>query len=249
MKAWEDKELELAISMIESKKTYKEISEKLNRSERSIREKLRRNGYKYFDFIDIYENLKCMECNEIFTDKKVNNRKFCTRSCSVKFNNKFKIKDGSYAVKNSIDKNCKFCSKTLLNKERVKTFCNTKCQKSYERIIIYKKIEDGTYEYKSSRKYKDYLIEKYDNKCMKCNWCEINKVTGKVPIQLEHIDGNSNNNNLDNLELLCPNCHSLTETYGYLNKGNGRDERKKYRDSIKNLTLDELIEIKIKMLK
>ena len=84
---------------------------------------------------------------------------------------------------------------------------------------------------------------------MKCNWCEINKVTGKVPIQLEHIDGNSNNNNLDNLELLCPNCHSLTETYGYLNKGNGRDERKKYRDSIKNLTLDELIEIKIKMLK
>lgn len=62
---------------------------------------------------------------------------------------------------------------------------------------------------------------------MKCGWSKINPTTGKVPIQLEHIDGNSENNSLDNLKLLCPNCHSLTSTYGALNKGNGRKNRKR----------------------
>jgi len=76
---------------------------------------------------------------------------------------------------------------------------------------------------------------------MYCGWCEVNKVTGNVPIQLEHIDGDSKNNSLDNLKLLCPNCHSLTPTYGYLNKGNGRSERKKYRDFLKKKTIEELL--------
>ena len=39
---------------------------------------------------------------------------------------------------------------------------------------------------------------------MDCGWCEKNIVTNKVPIELEHIDGNSENNSLDNLKLLCP---------------------------------------------
>jgi 5-methylcytosine-specific restriction endonuclease McrA len=61
---------------------------------------------------------------------------------------------------------------------------------------------------------------------MDCGWCEINPITNKVPIQLEHIDGNSENNSLDNLKILCPNCHSLTPTFGALNKGNGRELRR-----------------------
>lgn len=34
-----------------------------------------------------------------------------------------------------------------------------------------------------------------------------------IPIELEHIDGNHNNNELSNLTILCPNCHSLTATH------------------------------------
>ena len=34
-----------------------------------------------------------------------------------------------------------------------------------------------------------------------------------MPLELDHIDGNSDNNQLDNLRLLCPNCHSFTSTY------------------------------------
>jgi 5-methylcytosine-specific restriction endonuclease McrA len=74
---------------------------------------------------------------------------------------------------------------------------------------------------------KKYLIEKYGEKCMECGWDEKHPITGNVPIELEHIDGNSKNNELKNLKLLCPNCHSLTPTYKALNKGNGRHNRMK----------------------
>lgn len=47
-----------------------------------------------------------------------------------------------------------------------------------------------------------------------------------IPIELDHIDGNPENNELDNLRLICPNCHAQTPTYKGANKGNGRHERK-----------------------
>lgn len=53
----------------------------------------------------------------------------------------------------------------------------------------------------------------------KCNNCELTDWLGNhIPLELEHIDGNSSNNLLENLELLCPNCHSLTDTYRGKNK-------------------------------
>lgn len=78
----------------------------------------------------------------------------------------------------------------------------------------------------SNKTAKLYLIKKFGEKCMDCGWSEKNRVTGKCPIELEHIDGDSENNNLDNLKLLCPNCHSLTPTYKALNKGRGRYKRR-----------------------
>jgi hypothetical protein len=52
-----------------------------------------------------------------------------------------------------------------------------------------------------------------ENKCSKCGlgpeW------NGEpLTIQLDHIDGNRKNFNLTNLRMLCPNCHTQTETYG-----------------------------------
>ena len=40
-----------------------------------------------------------------------------------------------------------------------------------------------------------------------------------IPLELEHKNGNRNDNRLDNLELLCPNCHALTPTYRGRNIG------------------------------
>jgi hypothetical protein len=44
-------------------------------------------------------------------------------------------------------------------------------------------------------------------------------------VEVEHIDGDWQNNNPENLILLCPNCHSLTPTYRGLNRGRGRARR------------------------
>lgn len=70
-----------------------------------------------------------------------------------------------------------------------------------------------------------YLFQKYDNKCVRCNWSEINKYSGKIPLEIEHIDGDYKNNSESNLVLICPNCHSLTSTFRSLNKGKGRNRK------------------------
>ena len=52
-----------------------------------------------------------------------------------------------------------------------------------------------------------------------CNKCGINEWQGfKIPLELEHKDGNTTNNIRDNLEGLCPNCHSITDTWRGRNK-------------------------------
>ena len=54
----------------------------------------------------------------------------------------------------------------------------------------------------------------------RCEMCGITEWNGKpTPIELDHIDGNHNNNNLDNLRILCPNCHAQTDNYRGKNKG------------------------------
>ena len=68
---------------------------------------------------------------------------------------------------------------------------------------------------------KKYLIEDIGIP-NKCALCSISQWRGKnITLELDHIDGNSSNNELSNLRLLCPNCHSQTDTFRgkTINKG------------------------------
>ena len=58
------------------------------------------------------------------------------------------------------------------------------------------------------------LLEKY-NVPYKCSCCGMGHIWNKQPLQLhlDHIDGDSLNDNIDNLRLICPNCHTQTDTY------------------------------------
>jgi hypothetical protein len=52
-----------------------------------------------------------------------------------------------------------------------------------------------------------------------CEICEISEWNGNIlSMQLDHIDGNPHNHLLNNLRMICPNCHSQTETYCGKNK-------------------------------
>jgi 5-methylcytosine-specific restriction endonuclease McrA len=52
--------------------------------------------------------------------------------------------------------------------------------------------------------------------CEKCELIKWNNLP--IPLELNHKDGNRFNHNLENLELLCPNCHAQTDTYRGKNK-------------------------------
>jgi hypothetical protein len=79
-----------------------------------------------------------------------------------------------------------------------------------------------------NRHIRRYLFEKYGSRCTKCDWAQVHPITGRVPLTVEHLDGDWKNNSEDNLTLLCPNCHSLTLTFGSLNRGRGRPRRPSY---------------------
>ena len=77
-----------------------------------------------------------------------------------------------------------------------------------------------------------YLLIKANNKCSKCGFEGYNPVSHKTILQIHHIDGNADNCKEDNLQVLCPNCHAMTDTYMSLNKGkSARTER--YRKRVK----------------
>jgi 5-methylcytosine-specific restriction endonuclease McrA len=72
---------------------------------------------------------------------------------------------------------------------------------------------------------REYMCIKAGHKCQKCSWDKIHPTTGRVPLEVNHIDGDPSNTVESNLEAICPNCHALTPTFKNLNKGRGRSGR------------------------
>ena len=66
----------------------------------------------------------------------------------------------------------------------------------------------------SSRRF--LINEVAHGKCQQCGWCERNPVTGNLALDIDHINGDHSDNRFENLRVLCPNCHALTPTYGFI---------------------------------
>jgi hypothetical protein len=126
---------------------------------------------------------------------------------------------------------CSYCGKRL--NPPATTYCSNKCQADKQYLIyieMWKNNEVNGTRGINTQNFSGhlirYLIDMGGNKCSICGWSQINPNTGRVPLEIDHIDGNSENNNEDNLRLLCPNCHALTPGFRNLNKGKGRKWRR-----------------------
>ena len=134
--------------------------------------------------------------------------------------------------------NCKYCNKE--NKPKKNTYnlyCNNKCQglfRWYNETVP--KIE-ANIKTSGPKTLKKYISEFVGEICALCK-------TGPewnglfLSLQLDHVDGNSDNDCISNLRLLCPNCHSQTDTFSGKLKVKKQTKRnsylrkyKKYEDS------------------
>ena len=125
---------------------------------------------------------------------------------------------------------CLNCGKELVNTRNTKhKYCSNTCQHQYMYKEWVKQYKEDNSIAKSTKwgqipaQLRQYIFEKFENKCCLCGWSQINPHTNTLPLEIDHIDGNSENNSEDNLRLICPNCHSLTANYRGANRGNGRN--------------------------
>lgn len=120
-------------------------------------------------------------------------------------------------------KSCLMCNKSLVGHQQ--KFCSSKCAGQYKTYCTIHDWEQYPEKYKYPLSYKfikEYLKSIRGNECELCGWNVINPYTGLVPLQLHHINGDCTDNHIENLQLLCPNCHSLTENFGAKNKGKSK---------------------------
>jgi Zn finger protein HypA/HybF involved in hydrogenase expression len=119
---------------------------------------------------------------------------------------------------------CLSCKKEhTTKKNHMNMYCNNTCQQDYKFLKeTLPKFKKG--EISNRRTLHRCLKETKGYVCVSCN---NNGMYNNMPLslQLDHIDGNAGNNDPKNLRLLCPNCHSQTETFVAKNKGNGRGSR------------------------
>ena len=123
--------------------------------------------------------------------------------------------------------NCLHCNKEKeikkTSREDTNKYCSLQCQKEFQFFnVTLPRFYTG--ELHTRRTIKSVLVHLFGNKCVLCG--NTGEYNGKpLALQLDHADGNAGNDMPDNVRLLCPNCHSQTDTYVAKNKGYGRGSR------------------------
>ncbi len=115
---------------------------------------------------------------------------------------------------------CIECGKeNLWGRSKTNKFCDNRCQGNWQwKNVTIPRIEAGECTHNSALVLKRYLVEKFGEVCSDCG--QTNSWNNKpLVLQLDHIDGDSDNNFPNNVRLICPNCHTQTDNFGSKGKG------------------------------
>jgi len=141
--------------------------------------------------------MKCKKCGKEH-DGSFGSGKFCSRACA---NSRIRTEETKKKISKGVLKsewwlNCDYSHNSSLEKIE-KTKQTWKAKRDFSKAHIWS--------------IKKWIKEERGNKCEECGITEW--LGNPITMEVEHIDGNKNNNNLDNLKVLCPNCHSQTPTW------------------------------------
>ena len=172
----------------------------------------------------------CKQCSDPIAFEKRYRNIFCGSSCAASYNNvlypkrgvsphrKIIIKNGKPKIQYiRYERTCEICRILFITVNPSGLFCSSGCRHEHKfRTEKHDAFLEG--KIKKSSVLRKMLVIDNGNKCVECKTSSIwnNK---HLTLQVDHVDGNSDNNLPNNLRLLCPNCHSQTETFGKRNQG------------------------------
>ena len=137
---------------------------------------------------------------------------------------------------------CNFCGNQFeyFKSQSSGKYCGLKCsaagRKTEEHSRMLKEFKNGKLKKRDS--IRKLLTEQRGYNCEICGIWEHN---GKsITLQVDHIDGNPDNNLPKNVRLLCPNCHSQTDTYKGGNKGKLKNDQRNVNLRKRYATLRDL---------
>ena len=156
--------------------------------------------------------MKCIKCNKEH-DGSFGSGKYCSRACA---NSRVRTEETKKKISEGVKTSVKFVEG---NKQK---FVDYKELGKKLKQIADNKILEAEYETLSFGRLKRRIELEQNGKC---NHCGIDSWNGKpITLELEHKDGNHSNNHRSNLECICPNCHSQTETWRGRNKQSKRNK-------------------------
>lgn len=184
------------------------------------------------------EGKRCIHCSTLIPYDKMRNR-FCNHTCAALHNNSLRtiveptpktIRGREFAARAASKEMicqgyCESCNGSLGDHRlKISRFCSYACHRDAKKDAGMAAWVAGERPSTTNKTLRGFLTKLVGYKCSICGIAEWN---GKpITLEVEHISGDSGDNSKENVCLICPNCHSQTDTFKGRNKGNGRHVRR-----------------------